>query len=233
MQTTYKKINRFLMKFNKWTVHFPTTRKAHLLRWVADDLGSKVCVCVCVCVCVHPMVHTMTSTWSSLKTYKIIPNRQVRADHSTMAQLIISRVKEAINIWLHPNTLSDMYNWTKSFMVHSHLHSAARCRLEKATRHGIASYSHIVHNHPNHMMPGEISRSAPISWPPRSPNEMCYMKNPVYQDKNDNCQQFNAHIQGTVVTVTDNICQGQVDRGRILCGYWSCHQESSHWNLLW
>jgi len=62
-------------------------------------------------------------------------------------------------------------------------------------------------------MPGEISRTAPIAWPPRSPNEMCYMKNLVYQDKNDNCQQFNAHIQGTVVTVTDNMCQSQVDRG--------------------
>lgn len=94
-------------------------------------------------------------------------------------------------------------------------------------------YSHIMLNHPNHMMPGKINRTAPIVWPPRSPNKMCYMKNLVYQDKNDNCQQFNAHIQGTVVTVTDNMCQSQVDRGWILSGYWSCHQDSSHWNLLW
>jgi len=43
-------------------------------------------------------------------TYKIIPNRQVRGDHSTMAQLIISTVKEAVNICLHPNSLTDMYN---------------------------------------------------------------------------------------------------------------------------
>jgi hypothetical protein len=43
-------------------------------------------------------------------TYTIIPNRQVRGDQSTMAQLIISRVKEAVNTWLHPNSLTDMYD---------------------------------------------------------------------------------------------------------------------------
>jgi hypothetical protein len=43
-------------------------------------------------------------------TYTVNPNQQVRGDRSTMAQFIISKVKEAINIWLHPNSLTDMYD---------------------------------------------------------------------------------------------------------------------------
>lgn len=61
MQNTCKRISRFLMKFNRWTVHVPATRNAHLLRSVADDLGIQVCV--------HQMGHTITSTWRSLKTH--------------------------------------------------------------------------------------------------------------------------------------------------------------------
>jgi hypothetical protein len=49
-----------------------------------------------------------------------------------MEQLINCTVEEAINIWLHPNSSTDMYNSTKSFMATSHLHSSARCRHEKS-----------------------------------------------------------------------------------------------------
>jgi hypothetical protein len=71
-------------------------------------------------------------------------------------------------------------------------------------------------NNFNHMMAGEwISREAPISWLPRSPNLTPleffflsgYVKNFIYQLINNNLHHLKACIKGTVLTKNKNMTQ--------------------------
>jgi len=73
------------MKFKKWTVHIPTTRKAHLLRWVADDLGSKVCVCVCTPWSIP--LHQHKGDWRHIQNYSKLRSQRGSQHYGTAHNL--------------------------------------------------------------------------------------------------------------------------------------------------
>jgi hypothetical protein len=98
-------------------------------------------------------------------------------------------------------------------------------------------YSSVMKDHFNHMMPGRwIGGGMSIAWPPRSSSLTLlgmfpwdYVKNLIYQVKNNNLQQLKACIRDLVAMATHNVLQNTWTEVKyhldIFCATWCAHIE--------